>query len=104
MLRDRTRYLLGVNEWQEGSIAVICAGRWVDAGTHGQLETMWLLAFAAAVEDAPLVRTGHRGEYSGPRPPHGAYAATISDGLCDHTRAMPRPVATSYALALALIN
>jgi len=33
------------------------------------------------------------GEYSGPRPPHGAYAVTISNGLCDHTRAMPRPEA-----------
>jgi hypothetical protein len=32
------------------------------------------------------------GEHSGPRPPHGAYAATISNGLRDHTRAMPRPV------------
>ena len=31
--------------------------------------------------------------YSGPRPPHGAYAATISNGLCDHTRAIPRPIA-----------
>lgn len=37
--------------------------------------------------------SGRGGEYSGPRPPHGAYAATISNGLCDHTRAMPRPVA-----------
>jgi hypothetical protein len=37
--------------------------------------------------------SGHGGEYSGPRPPHGAYAATISNGLRDHTRAMPRPVA-----------
>ena len=36
---------------------------------------------------------GHGREYSGPRPPHGASAATISNGLCDHTRAMPRPVA-----------
>jgi hypothetical protein len=32
------------------------------------------------------------GSIPGPRPPHGAYAATISNGLCDHTRAMPRPV------------
>jgi hypothetical protein len=37
--------------------------------------------------------TGHGGEYSRPRPPHDASAATISNGLCDHTRAMPRPVA-----------
>src|SRR5215472_12336232 len=37
--------------------------------------------------------SGHGGEISGPRPPHGASAATTSNGLCDHTRAMPRPVA-----------
>jgi hypothetical protein len=37
--------------------------------------------------------SGYGGEYSGPRPPHGAYAVTISNGLCDHTRAMPRPIA-----------
>ena len=37
--------------------------------------------------------SGHGGEYSGPRPPHGASAATISNGLCGHTRATPRPVA-----------
>jgi hypothetical protein len=41
----------------------------------------------------PLVGIRHGGEDSGPRPPHGAYAATISNGLCDHTRAMPRPMA-----------
>jgi hypothetical protein len=33
------------------------------------------------------------GSIQGLGPPHGAYAATISNGLCDHTRAMPRPVA-----------
>jgi len=37
--------------------------------------------------------SGSGGEYSGPRPPHGAYAVTISNGLCDHARAMPRPIA-----------
>jgi hypothetical protein len=37
--------------------------------------------------------SGYGGEYSGPRPPHGAYAVTISNRLCDHTRAMPRPIA-----------
>ena len=62
-------------------------------GDRRQLEAMWLLPFAAAVEDPPLVRIWPRWEYSGPRPPHRAYAATISNGLCDHTRAMPRPVA-----------
>ena len=36
---------------------------------------------------------GHGGECSGPRPPQGASAATISNGLWDHTRAMLRPVA-----------
>jgi len=47
----------------------------------------------AAVEDPPLARIRLWWEYSGPRPPHGAYAVTISNGLCDHTRAMPRPEA-----------
>jgi hypothetical protein len=37
--------------------------------------------------------SGYGGEYSGSRPPHGAYAVTISNGLRDHTRAMPRPIA-----------
>jgi len=43
--------------------------------------------------------SGHDEEDSGPRPPHGAYAATMSNGLCDHTRAMPRPWQRSYAPA-----
>ena len=47
----------------------------------------------AAVEDPPLARIRLWWEYSGPRPPHGAYAVTISNGLRDHTRAMPRPIA-----------
>jgi len=56
---------------------------------------MWLLPFAAAVEDPPLVRIWPRWEYSRPRPPPwwDTYAATISNGLCDHTRAMLRPEA-----------
>ena len=33
---------------------------------------------------ACLSASGHGGEYSGPRPPHGAYAATISNGLGSH--------------------
>jgi len=33
------------------------------------------------------------GSIQGPGPPHGADAATTSNGLCDHTRAMPRLVA-----------
>jgi hypothetical protein len=37
--------------------------------------------------------SGHGGEHSGPRLPDGASAATTSNGLWDHTRAMPRPVA-----------
>lgn len=37
--------------------------------------------------------SSHGGSIQGPRPPHGASAATISNGLHDHTRAMPRPVA-----------
>jgi len=48
----------------------------------------------------PLVPSGHSGEHSGPRPPHGASAATTSNGLCDHTRAMPRPVANIVRLRL----
>jgi hypothetical protein len=48
---------------------------------------------AAAVKDRRSSVSGHGGEYSGPRPPHGASAATTSNGPCDHTRAMPRPVA-----------
>jgi len=39
-----------------------------------------------------LNTSGLAGQWRGPRPPHGAYAATISNGLCDHTRAIPRPV------------
>ena len=42
----------------------------------------------AAVEDRRSPVSGYGGEYSGPRPPHGAYAVTISNGLCDHTRAI----------------
>jgi hypothetical protein len=62
-------------------------------GDRGQLGARWLLPFAAAVGDRRSSVSGHGGEYSGPGPPHGAYAATISNGLRDHTRAMPRPVA-----------
>jgi hypothetical protein len=51
------------------------------------------LGLTAAVEDPPSPVPGYGGEYSGHRPPHGAYAVTISNGLCDHTRAMPRPEA-----------
>ena len=69
-------------------------------GDGGHLEAMWLLPSAAAAcygSLRPRTRrssvSGHGGEYSGPRPPHGADAATISNGLRDHTRAMPRPIA-----------
>ena len=52
-----------------------------------------MLPFAAAVEDRRSSVSGHCMEYSGPRPAPCAYAAMISNGLCDHMRAMPRPVA-----------
>jgi hypothetical protein len=41
-------------------------------GDRGRLEAMWLLPFAAAVEDPCSSVSGHGGEDSGPRPPHGA--------------------------------
>ena len=63
------------------------------SGDRGQLEATRLLPFTAAVRIRRSSVSGRGGEYSGPRPPHGAYAATISNGLCHHTRAMPRPVA-----------
>lgn len=50
-------------------------------GDRGQLEAMCLLPFAAAVEDRCSPVSGHGRQYSGPRPPHGAYAATIPNGL-----------------------
>ena len=59
-----------------------------------------MLPFAAADEDRRSSESGHDGECSGPRPPHGASAATTSNGLCDHTRAMPRPVANIVRLRL----
>jgi Bacterial regulatory proteins, gntR family len=46
-----------------------------------------------AAEDPQLVRIRPRWGVFRPRPPYGAYAATIFNGLCDHTRAMPRLVA-----------
>jgi hypothetical protein len=39
------------------------------------------------------------GSIQGLGPPHGALAATISSGLCDHTRALPRPVAIIVRVA-----
>jgi hypothetical protein len=62
-------------------------------GDRGQLKSMWLLPFAAAVEDPPLVRILPRGSIQGlgrpmvPTPPRSPTA------FGDHTQAMPRPVA-----------
>src|SRR5689334_7268497 len=47
----------------------------------------------AAVEDPPLARIRLWWGVFRAQAAHGAYAVTISNGLCDHTRAMPRPIA-----------
>jgi hypothetical protein len=47
----------------------------------------------AAVGDPPLARIRLWWGVFRAQAAHGAYAVTISNGLCDHTRAMPRPEA-----------
>jgi hypothetical protein len=47
----------------------------------------------AAVEDPPLARIRLWWGVFRAQAAHGAYAVTISNGLRDHTRAMPRPIA-----------